>query len=302
MGRDRADTDATRGHARTPRAGGVKPDRAASDDRAMRETHDGVRHPVLDAAPPGGAGAETAPVPTTLALSFAPGRVVAVLAGVAGLVVAAGVLSAMSRVVLGHGRLGGVVPLFNLDAEANVPAFFSALLLLACAACIAVLARGRRREGLPHARALGGLAALVGFLAVDEAAGVHELLSAPLRSALHLGGVLHYAWVAGYAAAAAVLLAVYGRLIPRLPRTVRRGVLAAAALYAASAVGMEMVAAFWVDSAGGTIGDAPYAAMTVAEESGEMAAVLVLLHTLLRAIRGRWAAVRLDLAVRPRPR
>jgi len=258
--------------------------RGASAPRAVHAT------PARVALPPPAAPA-AAP---GLDVGVEPWRVVRALAGAAALLVVAGVLGEVSRLVFDAGRLHGLVPLFNLDAEANVPAFFSALLLLGCAAVIALIARWRSQAGLPYVRPLRGLALLVAFLGVDEATAIHELLSGPLRSGLGLDGILYYSWVVAYGLGAVLLLAVYAPLLPRLERTTRRLVGLAVALYATGALLMEMVGAGYRDSGiGGD--DAVYATLTTVEESLEMAGVLVLLYALLRSLREGCPLVRLRL-------
>lgn len=108
---------------------------------------------------------------------------------------------------LGHDRLLGLIPLFNLDGQGNVPAVYSALLLLCSAllTVIAVASRKRAAWGVPH---WFGLAVVFLFLAVDEALSLHERLTEPLRSALNTCGFFHYAWVVPYAAATLLLAAI----------------------------------------------------------------------------------------------
>lgn len=235
----------------------------------------------------------------TLTLRLEPRRIIRVLAVLAGLLVVAGVLGEVSRIVFERGRLGGLIPMFNLDAEANVPAFFSALLLLTCAVVLAVLAHGRGRAGLPYARALWGLAAITAFLAVDEAAAIHELFTNPMRSGLGAGGLFHFAWVVVYGMAALLIFALYAPLLPRVPRRTRRLLLAAVVLYAGGALGLEIAAGAHLDLLDGGTEDAWYAMLSTVEEATEMAAVLVLLYALLVVLRAQSPRIRIDLGTAP---
>lgn len=243
---------------------------------------------MLEPAPPRAA-------PEALHLGTSPRRLARVVAWVAVGVVAAGIASELARHVLDHGRLLGLVPLFDLDGEGNVPAFFSALLLVAVAGLMALVAceRGRRRQ--PHARAVWGLAAIAAFLAVDEAAGIHELLTAPLRAALHAGGPAHFTWVAGYGAGVVVVGLAYARLVPRLSRRTRRTLAAAVAVYLCGALGMELVAGAYLDSFGGGTRDAVYGLLTTVEEALEIAGLVMLVGLSLRVLRDHAPRISLGL-------
>ncbi len=58
-----------------------------------------------------------------LRVRISPRRAVVVLGAGAALLLLAGALAEISRVGFGHGRLFGLVPLFDLDGEANQHSF-----------------------------------------------------------------------------------------------------------------------------------------------------------------------------------
>jgi hypothetical protein len=114
-------------------------------------------------------------------------------------------------------RLTVNAELLRLDAEANLPTWFSSLqFALAGAACLAV-AVARRRASWPW----GLLGALMVLLSLDEVATLHERLSA------QVGGTLAEVVIQPVAGLAVIaLFVVVGR---RAERTARRLLLAAAA-------------------------------------------------------------------------
>lgn len=223
------------------------------------------------------------PVQPAIELGLTPRRVAVVLAATAALLVLAGIAGELSRLALDRGRLGGIVPLFNLDAEGNVPAFFSALLLVIAAVGIALIARWRAQNGLRHARQLGVLAAVVLFLGVDEATAIHELFSEPLRDGLGLSGLLYYAWVVAYGVAAAAFFAVFAPLLRYVGRTTRRLLALSALLYVGGALGMELAGSAYTEASDGA-DDGVYATFTTVEETLEIAAVILLIYTVLRCL------------------
>jgi hypothetical protein len=217
-----------------------------------------------------------------LRLGVSPRRVVAVLGAGALLLIAAGVLADVARIGLHHGRLYGLVPLFDLDGEANLPATYAGAILALCAGVLWLVAAWRRQAGLPYVTTLRWLSLLLAALAVDEVAQIHELLSDPLRETFDLDGVLNYAWVLVYGAVAAILFAVLLPLATRMPRGLRAMVLVAVALYVGGALGLEMVGSEEADAGG--LGGATYAAFVAIEESLEFAGALLLLYALMTAL------------------
>lgn len=217
-----------------------------------------------------------------LRLRLSAARTVRVLAVIAAVLVVAGALGAVARVGFGHGRLHGLVPLVDLDAEANLPATYAAALLAMSALVLWLLGTWRAQAGLSDARLVRLLSLLVLAMAVDEASQIHELLSDPVRSALGLGGPLYYAWVVVYGAVLVVLAAVLLPRAARLEPVTRRLVLIAAGLYVGGALGLELAGSAVVDAGGR--GGWGYAALTTVEEGLEFAGALVLLYALLRAL------------------
>lgn len=218
-----------------------------------------------------------------LRLRIPAGGAVARLGAVAGVLLLGGVLAEVARVGLGHGRLHGLVPLFDLDGEANLPAAYSAALLALCGATLWLIAAWRRQVGAPHVRPLRFLSVLLVLMAVDEASQIHELLSAPVRSALELEGLLYYSWVVVYGAVALGLALAFLPLLGRMDRRTRALVLAAAALYVGGALGLELAGGALADRGGR--GEWAYAGLTTVEEAMEFAGILLLLYALLACLR-----------------
>lgn len=140
----------------------------------------------------------------------------------------------------------GLRRFFDLGAEANLPSYFSALLLLLVAALLAFVALGAtRRRGRDRWRWWGLVSALL-FLSFDEAAMIHDGLVGPaLTQWFGRGdGVLHFNWYKLYLPVAMLLALVYVPFLRRLPRPTALRFVLAAAVFVAGAVGFEMVEAY----------------------------------------------------------
>ena len=158
-----------------------------------------------------------------------------------GLLVGAHVAAATIRLLTGHANLYGLTPLFDLDVEANVPTMLSAVALLGAAGLFWVTGSATRRHGRAYATHWRALAVVFVLLALDEAAGFHEKLSAPLRDSMQLTGVLHYAWIVPYALMVAALAIVYSRFLLALDPVAKRHLGGAGVVFLAGVVGFEMV-------------------------------------------------------------
>src|SRR5256885_4802293 len=85
--------------------------------------------------------------------------------------------------------------LFDLDAEANIPTWFSSALLLMCAMLLAANAAAKWKTRDRYTIHWIVLSVIFLYLSVDETAIIHEMSIKPLRSMLHPTGLLYEAWI-----------------------------------------------------------------------------------------------------------
>ena len=214
------------------------------------------------------------------------GRVVRTLALVAVALIVASLVVDFTAIRTGHDRIFGLLPLFDVDREGNVPTFFSAvLLLLAGLVCgvTGVLAGQTARQDRIYWRAL---AFMFVYMAVDEASLIHELSIAPLHGLMRLGPAFRFAWVIPGMILVAVVGLVFLRFYLRQPAETRRGIAIAAVLYVVGAIGFEIVSGSYISAHRGGERDPAYILIFTAEESLEMAGMIVFIGTMLRHIAG----------------
>lgn len=228
-------------------------------------------------------------------LRIDPAKVAAVLFAVAIALVACHFAGQFSRYFLGHGQLLGLVDEFNVNVENNVPTFFSALLLVACSATLFVIAR---EPSLPRrdARYWGWLGVIFLFLAMDEDASLHELLTRPMDYILPEHGVLHFAWVLPYGLAALVVGLLYIGFVLRLPDPARWRVIIAGSVYLSGAFGFELIGGWYISSRD-NVQDFPYMVIVAAEEFLEMCGSIFFLYTLLGYLADRLRGAPLALRI-----
>jgi hypothetical protein len=245
------------------------------------------KSPDHNALPPDAAVAEILLRPKRVTLTLATISVVLVLANIAN-----------SALYAAYGRTFGLY-FFSMVRERSVPAFYSSALMLACSlflAAIAVMLRRRHKAGFLH---WVGLSILFVYLSIDEYIGIHEKMSAPVREALNTASFLELAWVIPYALFILILLLIYFRFLIKLPRRIRVMVVIAAIIYITGAIGLELLSG-QMDAAYGR-GSFEYIAAITAEETFEIAGLLIFLHALMTYIREEFGGLRLVIPSKETP-
>lgn len=217
------------------------------------------------------------------------GLIVALIAALAGahIVVTAVVLST------GHDYLFGARNLVDLDREQNLPTLFATMLVLFNAALCALSWRAGRVTGTREPMWLV-LAAVLTFVAVDEATSLHEGLVEPLRRMFRLQGVFYFAWVIPYLLLTAVLLVAFVPFLRRLPSGQRLRLVVAGSVYVVGAAGLEMIAGPRYEQVQSKA-DPIWIVLVTAEELLELAGMTICAHALLSGLADRVGALVLRL-------
>ncbi len=177
--------------------------------------------------------------------------------------------------------LKGTLTLFDPGAEANVPAAYSAFLLLTGAFLLVVYGGNKRRRKEPFALTWQMVGLLVAALALDELAQIHEWsanVARPLVERAGLGDVFAYAWLAPAVLFLGACAVCFGRWFLSLSAGIRFHLLIAAGIFLSGAVGFEFLES-WHDRRHGH--DLTYFMMVNVEEMLEMAGSLYLIRTML---------------------
>ena len=170
--------------------------------------------------------------------------------------------------------------LFDVNKEANLPAWFSSSVLLICALVLWSTARVKSAVGDRFARHWWVLAAAFLYLSLDELISLHEATSSIIRSRLGVGeeGALSQAWVLLAAPLVLLFALVYLRFLIHLPARVMFLTVAAGCTYVAGALGMELPGAYVRGTRGSE--SFTYAVMTTIEEALEMLGAVVFLYAM----------------------
>lgn len=167
----------------------------------------------------------------------------------------------------------------RLDSERSISAFFCFLIFLIAFKLLTLIAIGKVTRRDPWRWHWVGLACVFLFLAYDEAASLHEMLTDPLREALGVSGFFYFAWVIPGMILVACVFLIYLRFLLRLQRRYALLFVASGAVFIAGALGVELITAQSYEE---SYDDGPYHLLTTLEESLEMAGIILFIHALLR--------------------
>lgn len=201
------------------------------------------------------------------------------------------------HLVRGNDTVYGLVEFFDLANEGNLPTFFSTWQLLLCAAVMGVIAIARTQQRDPFRWHWAMLSLLTLYLAVDEAAQIHELLIRPMQELMPrvATGLFYWAWVIpGLAGVVIAALAYLRFTFVALPRDIRWQLIIAASLFVIGAIGVEMFEAAFFQKHGQQ--NMTYATFVLVEETLELIGELIALNALIRHWRRDIGPVRLEAA------
>ena len=181
--------------------------------------------------------------------------------------------------ILGYESLLGLVRLFTLNQETNLPTWFSALLLLTAALLLLLVAVLKQARAARFTRHWFGLAFIFFYLATDEAAEIHGLFNVVGATIGSSSGLFYWPWVTVALGSVLIVALAYLRFVAELPPKTRWLFVGAGVLYVFGAVGMEMLGGLYTETYGEE--SFTYALLFTIEETLEMTGVVLFLYALL---------------------
>lgn len=226
-----------------------------------------------------------------LTLYISPRALRRVLVGIVLALALASFLTQLLKYPLDTPRGYGVVPLFDGDAEGNIPTFYSSLALVACAALLSVRAAAARQAAERHARHWMVLATIFFLGALDETAQFHEVANEQIASAAGVSGDA-LPWVAPAAVLVLAVVVAYRELVRDLPEPVRRRAILGGVLLVSGALGLELLeaASAALDTESGDLADG---LVSTVQELLEMLGVVFILDALGLDLSLRCGSIRL---------
>ncbi len=180
---------------------------------------------------------------------------------------------------LGHEYGFGLIRLFDLDEEANIPTFFQVGQLFLVSLLAYGIAATKKVEKNSQFLHWMGLSALFFYVAVDEGCSIHEILNYPLRHFFGFSGFFYYGWLTVGFFVSLFLAMAYARFVWSLPRKTKVGFVVSAFIFLFGAVVMEGVGGILETE--GLRPSLIYGLVTDLEETLEMLGIFCFVRTLL---------------------
>lgn len=181
--------------------------------------------------------------------------------------------------------------LFDVDAEANVPTWFSSALLFACALGAWLMAvRAKRRSS--ERRGYAVVATLLVLVSADETVALHERCAAalfPWLAARDMGR--GWVWALGASIVTALLLVLLP-FLRALAARARWALVRSGAVYVTGALGFEIVGQRYAATHGWH--DGVYVGLAAIEELLEMSGCVLFLHAVGRELAGEDGTITLE--------
>lgn len=201
-------------------------------------------------------------------------------------------LGLLSNFYFGHDHVYGLVPLFALNVENNVPTFYSSCALLVSSVLLLFIAIRHKKSGgsfIPWF----GLSAIFLFLSIDEIASIHESLIDPMKETFNTSGLLFFSWVIPYSIGLIVFVIAYAKFLINLPRNTMILFITSGAIFVGGAIGIELFEGREAELHG--FKTLAFALYYTAEEFLEMLGIVIFIYTLLSYITTQFSSLTISI-------
>ena len=178
----------------------------------------------------------------------------------------------------------------DLNAEGNLPTFYSTLLLLSASAILLVIATKGKQKFYWYF-----LGVLFFFLALDENIGIHERFDTLTRSVLvtEPSGIFYFSWIIPYGIALVILLAFLYKFIWNLPNKTKFLFIISGLIFVSGAIGLEMISGVYAENSGFLTRS--FRILTFFEEILEMTGVSLFIFALLDYIEDNFGVLTISM-------
>ena len=211
------------------------------------------------------------------------------------MLVAASVAGQVMKYIFGHPTVYGLVPMFNVSHEQNIPTLLSVLLLITCSIVLSLVFYLHRKQEAVLKMYWATLAIGFAFMAIDEFTELHEnigILFKPLIGS-YSHGFLYYSWVVPATALMIFLAIFYSSFLFKLPKTTRINFIIAAIIYITGLIGIEMLGGQYHELHGRE--NLTYSMISTLEESLEMLGLILFIRALLDYLSTHFSEISINL-------
>jgi hypothetical protein len=176
--------------------------------------------------------------------------------------------------------LRGLVRMFDLLRDINIPTWYSSVNLLISAILLAVIAYAKRAAQDRFTLHWFGLSLIFVLLSIDETAAIHEGIQAALRMGINPGSILYsLAAITATSLFALVVLVIYLKFLANIPRKTMILFLMAGGVFVGGSVGVDYIGELYKNVYGQD--NFTFSIMNGIEEVLEMEGIIIFIYALL---------------------
>ncbi len=197
----------------------------------------------------------------------------------------ANMLGFISKHFFNHPNVYGIIPLFDLNAESNIPTLYSSFALLLVCLLLFLISIIHKNMNSPYLHWFV-LAIIFLFLSIDEIAFLHERLEKPVYKLLttfgmlqNVQGLLFFAWVIPYGIFLIIFVISYIKFLNNLPREISKLFIISGTIFIIAAIGFEMIEGMFYDI--NVVNNITYDILCIIEEILEMVSIAIFIYALL---------------------
>ena len=210
------------------------------------------------------------------------------------LLIIASVAGQVMKYIFGHDTVFGLVPLFNVSQEQNIPTLFSVLLLISCSVLLSLIFYLHRKQDAKLNVYWIILAMGFVYMAIDEFAQLHENLGISFIPLIgdHSHGFLYYSWVIPAFALIIFLALFFSNFLFKLPKATRISFIIAGVIYLTGLLGIEMLGGSYHELHGKE--NLTYSLISTLEESLEMLGLILFIRALLDYLSAHFSEITIN--------
>jgi hypothetical protein len=226
-----------------------------------------------------------------LNIKVAPKKIIFLFVSIGAALIFANILCYVLKFIVNYPGIHRFA-MINLDEEANVPTYFSSLLLLTSGCLLGIIAQAEKTKNSNFFRHWVFLSFLFFYMSLDEAAEIHEHLNGPIGELLNVGGIFYFAAVIPGILVTLLLLVFYLRFWMNLPQKSKILFMASAVFYIGGVIGVELAGGRYFNLHGPN--NLTYGLLTVFEETLELAGIILFIYALLDYLRSCSNSIHLE--------
>ena len=221
-------------------------------------------------------------------------KVFQILFIISSLLIIASVAGQIMKYIFGHPTVYGLVHLFNVNREQNIPTLFNVLLLISCSVLLSLIFYLHRKQVAGLKMYWATLAIGFVYMAIDEFAQLHENIGISFIPLIgdHSHGFLYYSWVVPAFALIIFLALFFSNFLFKLPKTTCVSFIIAGIIYLTGLLGIEMLGGYYHELHGNE--NLTYSLISTLEESLEMLGLILFIRALLDYLSAHFSEITIN--------